>query len=61
MMTKGKKLSDHKREYIEAFSKTGMGSCTIEIKIGRSKIVVNYFLKLKETMVRRILEEDLEL
>lgn len=42
-MAKGKKLTDHERGQIEAFSSTGMSSRTIAIKIGRSKTVVNIF------------------
>ncbi|KAF8770157.1 Transposable element Tc3 transposase like protein [Argiope bruennichi] len=47
-MAKGKKLTDHERGQIEALASTGMSSRAIAIKIGRSKTVVNNFLKLKD-------------
>ncbi|KAF8792895.1 Transposable element Tc3 transposase like protein [Argiope bruennichi] len=47
-MAKGKKLTDRERGQIEALSSTGMSSRAIAIKIGRSKTVVNNFLKLKD-------------
>ncbi|KAF8790652.1 hypothetical protein HNY73_005640 [Argiope bruennichi] len=47
-MAMGKKLTDRERGQIEALSSTGMSSRAIAIKIGRSKTVVNNFLKLKD-------------
>ncbi|KFM58041.1 Transposable element Tc3 transposase, partial [Stegodyphus mimosarum] len=47
-MAKGTKLTDRERGEIEALSSTGMSSRAIAIKIGRSKTVVNNFLKLKD-------------
>ncbi|KAF8788793.1 Transposable element Tc3 transposase like protein [Argiope bruennichi] len=47
-MAKCKKLTDRERGQIEALSSTGMSSRAIAIKIGRSKTVVNNFLKLKD-------------
>jgi hypothetical protein len=47
-MAKDKKLTAHERGQIEAFSSMGMCSRTITKKIGRSKTVVNNFLKLKD-------------
>ena len=61
MTAKSKILTDHERKPIEAFSKTGMNSRTIEIKIKKSKTVINNTLKLKENLMKRIPDEDLKL
>ncbi|KAF8763116.1 hypothetical protein HNY73_021331 [Argiope bruennichi] len=47
-MAKGEKLTDRERGPIEALSSTEMSSRAIAIKTGRSKTVVNNFLKLKD-------------
>ncbi len=49
-MAKGKKLTAHERGQIESFTSTGMSSRTIAIKIGRSKIVVNYVFKIEREL-----------
>ncbi len=48
-MAKGKKLTAHE-EQTGAFFSTGMSSRTIAIKIGRSKTVVNNFLKIERQL-----------
>ena len=57
MMAKDKKLTGHERGQIEAFSKTTMISCTIVIKIERSKTVVNNCLRLKENYGKKSTEK----
>ncbi|GBM29315.1 Transposable element Tc3 transposase [Araneus ventricosus] len=59
-MVKGKKLTDHERGQTEAFYSTGMSSRTIAIKIGRSKTVVNNFLKLKDNYGKKNTGERLK-
>ena len=59
MIGKVKKLTDHLKGLIEAFSKTGICSRTTVIKIGRKNAVVINFINRNHVMAIRILENDL--